>query len=84
VDVAESGWSDNEDEVQLTYLTCLGMGEAMRMINIVALVVNIPASRATVERLMLAPVEQGFEQWAQVLRFLLTQKDRALQLARRL
>ena len=81
--LAESGWSGNEDEVQLTYLTCLGMGEAMRMINLIALGVDTPASRATVERLMLAPVEQIFEQWAHVLRFLLTQKDRAVHLARR-
>jgi hypothetical protein len=70
--------------VQITYLTCLGMGEAVRMINIIALAVDTPASRATAERLMLAPVEQVFEQWAHVLRFLLTQKERSLQLARRL
>lgn len=81
--LVESGWSGNEDDVQLTYLTCLGMGEAIRMINLITLAVDTPASRATVERLMLAPVEQVFDQWAQVLRFLLTQKDRALHLARR-
>jgi hypothetical protein len=82
--LAESGWSGNEDEVQLTYLTCLGMGEAMRMLNLIALAVDTPASHVTFERLMLTPVEQVFEQWAQVLRFLLTQKERAVQLARRL
>jgi hypothetical protein len=84
VDVAESGWSGNEDEVQLTYLTCLGMGEVVRMLNLIALAVDTPASHVTFERLMLTPVEQVFEQWAQVLRFLLTQKERAVQLARRL
>jgi hypothetical protein len=60
------------------------MGEAVRMINLIALAVNTPASRVTFERMMLAPVEQVFEQWAHVLRFLLTRKERALQLARRL
>jgi hypothetical protein len=70
--------------VQLTHLTCLGMGEAMRMINLIALAVNTPASHVTFERMILAPVEQVFEQWAHVLRFLLTQKDRAVQLAQRL
>jgi hypothetical protein len=43
------------------------MGEAMRMINIIALVVNTQASHITFERMMLASVEQIFEQWAHVL-----------------
>ncbi len=81
--LAEAGWSGNEEEVQLTYLTCLGMGEAMRVTNIISMAVDNPDGRTTMERLMRQPGAQVFDQWAQVLRFFLTQSDRALRLARR-
>ena len=66
-----------------TSLTCLGMGEAMRVTSIVAMMVEGPDGRTTLERLMRQPAAQVFDLWAHVLRFFLGQKDRALQLARR-
>ena len=82
VGLAEAGWSGNEEQVRLTYLTCLGMGEAIRTIGIAAIAVDHPDSHASFEQLMLRPVEQIFERWEETLRFFLTYKDRALQLAR--
>ena len=84
VGLAEAGWSGNEEQVRLTYLTCLGMGEAVRTIGIAAIAVDHPDSHASFEQLMLRPVEQIFERWGEVLRFFVTHQQRALQLARRL
>ena len=78
--LAGIGWSGNEDEMRLTYLTCLGLGEASRMTRLIAMAVDRPESRANTERLMLHPMEEIFERWASVLRFCLAQKDRAMQL----
>ena len=61
--LAEAGWSGNEDHVRLTYFTCLGMGEAIRILGIAAIVADHPDFHANFEQLMLLPVEQVFERW---------------------
>lgn len=82
--LAEAGWSGNEDAVRLTYLTCLGTGEASRVANLTRLMIEHPESHAGFERLIQHPIEQIFERWAEAFRFFLAQHERALQLTRRL
>lgn len=81
--LAEAGWSGNEDDVRLTYLTCLSTGEASRVARLTSILIEHPESHAGMERNLQRPIEQIFDWWVEALRFFLTHHDRALQLARR-
>jgi hypothetical protein len=81
--LAEAGWSGNEDQVRLTYLTCLGMGEAVRIIGILEGASSYPDPRG-LATFFSAPAEELFSRWAEALRFFLVYNDKALELARRL
>ena len=81
--LAEAGWSGNEDNVRLTYLTCLSTGEASRVARLTSILIEHPESHAGMERNLQRPIEQIFDWWVEALRFFLTHHDRALQLARR-
>jgi len=82
--LAEAGWSGNEDAVRLTYLTCLGTGEASRVAWLTSLMIDHPERNAGIERSLQRPIEQIFDRWVEAFRFFLAHHDRALQLARRL
>ncbi len=82
--LAEASWSGNELHVRLTYLTCLSTGEASRLTSLTAMLIDYPERHASIEQLMLHPIEQIFERWVEAFRFFLIIHDRALQLARRL
>lgn len=81
--LAEAGWSGNEDDVRLTYLTCLSTGEASRLAWLTSMVLEHPERHASFEQLLQHPIEQIFEWWVEAFRFFLTYHDCALQLARR-
>ena len=78
----ESGWTGNDQQVKLTYLTRLGTCEAILAVNLLAVAVEHPDSHGLFEEMMRCPVEEGFERWGEALRFFLTYHGRALQLAR--
>jgi hypothetical protein len=82
--LAEAGWSGNEEQVRLTYLTCLGTGEVTNVTWIVALAADSAEFQALLEKLWMVPVEQIFERFAEALSFYLACHDEALRLARRL
>jgi hypothetical protein len=84
IGLEEAGWSGNEDQVRLTYLTCLSTGEAMRITSLIGMMIEHPERYASIEQLMQHSIEQIFERWVEALRFCLTYHERALQLARRL
>jgi hypothetical protein len=81
--LAEAGWSGNEEQVRLTYLTCLGMGEAVRTTSILELASHYPDPRG-LATFFGVPAEEFFSRWAEALRFFLVYNDKALELARRL
>ncbi len=80
----EAGWTGNDQQLKLTYLTCLGTCEAILAVNLLAAAVEHPESHGFFEEMMRCPIEEGFERWGEALRFFLTYHDRALQLARRM
>jgi hypothetical protein len=82
--LAEAGWSGNEEQVRLTYLTCLGMGEATSIASICTWAAESSENQAILERLLMAPAEQVFERWQEALRFYLRYHNEALRLASRL
>ena len=81
--LAEAGWSGNEDQVRLTYLACLGMGEAARTTSILEQASHYPDPRGLATFFGVA-AEGFFLRWAEVLRFFLVYNDKALELSRRL
>ncbi len=81
--LAEAGWSGNEDEARLTYLTCLSTGEASRLTRLTSIVLEYPERHASFEQLVQRPIDQIFEWWVDALRFFLTEHECTLQLARR-
>ena len=82
--LAEAGWSGDEAQVRLTYLTCLSTGEASRLASLTAMVIEHPERHASFEQMILHPIDQMFERWIEAFRFFLTIHEQALQLAKRL
>ena len=82
--LAEAGWSGNEDNVRLTYLTCLSTGEASRVASLTTMMIEYPERHAGFEQSLQRPIEQIFDRWVEIFRFFLAQHERALHLARRL
>jgi hypothetical protein len=80
----ETGWRGNDQQVKLTYLTCLGMCEAILAVNLLAAAVEHPDLHGLFEKMMRCPIEEGFERWGEALRFFLTIYDRTFQLAKQL
>ncbi len=79
--LTEAGWTGNDEQVKLTYLTYLGMEEATSTISLAGFAVDHPDSHDTFADFFRCPAEA---RWAAVLRFFVTCQQQALQLACRL
>jgi hypothetical protein len=82
--LAEAGWSGNEDRVRLTYLACLGTGEAIRITGLLSSAVTHPEFHTMVERLLMVSADEVYTRWGEAQRFFLTYHNEALRLARSL
>lgn len=76
----KAGWSGNEEQIRLTYLTRLGF-EAVRDVSILVNVITQPQLMAAVVQLWERPIEEICEQWAEVHRFFLRCHEEAMNLA---
>jgi hypothetical protein len=76
----QAGWTGNERQVKLAYLTRLGC-EANRMTAFVLALVDNPQFRAWGEQSVGHSAEEICDRWGDALPFLLSQTDRALELA---
>ena len=81
--LADAGWSGNEDQVRLTYLTRLSC-EAIRQINVVSSLIGNVEMYEAVERIVGQPMANISAHWRANLEFYFASTDEAVQLTKRM